>query len=64
MEAPMKPKLHPVKTQTGEYIPAAATDVSKTFDRERKRLKEIAEKQKSSNVHKFADIFKEPIKRG
>lgn len=58
----MKVKLHPVKTQTGEYVPAASTDVSKTFARERKRLADEAAKKLKSNVHALADLFKDSKK--
>ena len=56
----MKTKLHPLKTRTGDYVPASKTDISVTFRRERERLKETAELKKAAqnNVRDLAEIFK------
>jgi hypothetical protein len=53
----MKRKLHPVRTQTGEYIPAAATNIALTFARERKRLAEEEAKKEKPDTRNFSEIF-------
>lgn len=44
-----------------KYVPAAATDVSKTFARIRRELKEEEERAKvrNANVRDFSGVFKE-----
>jgi hypothetical protein len=56
----MKSKLHPLKTQTGGYVPANKTDITVTFKRERERLKAEEGKRKTAqnNVRDLAEIFK------
>lgn len=44
-----------------KYVPAAATDITKTFAKARREMKEEEERRKAqrANVRDFSDVFKE-----